>query len=94
MALYAHPWRKSMGLTRGVNLPVSRQARGTQPAAGRPLGSSADVHAPVTLTLQWAKGGGEPWVRVSTYDGVTRTIPGTKALWEVVLIVKGWDRGS
>lgn len=93
MALYAHPWRKSMGLTRGVNLPVGRQARANQPAAGRQLGSAPGVHDDLAVTLRWMRGGGEPWVRITSASGQSRMIPGGRSLWEVILIMRGWDRG-
>lgn len=92
MGLYASQQKKSSPLTRGVNLSVGPKGQTRQPAAGRQLSRSADVHQALPLTIQWVKGGGEPWVRVSVPLQRARMLPGTLALWEAILIIKGWDR--
>jgi hypothetical protein len=43
---------------------------------------------PVTVTIQWV-GGAEPWVRITTAEGVYLR-PGTMPLWQLVLYVNGW----
>jgi hypothetical protein len=90
--LYTDRKKKSTPLTRGVNLSVGRQAQASQPAAGRRNKLLADVHTPVVLTLQWVRGGGEPWMRVQVGQQPAHMMPGTLALFEAILRIKGWDK--
>lgn len=80
-------------------LPSRRVANSRSGPQGSPKGSgeaasglrpvASELRKPVTVTLEW-HGRAEPWVRV-TGPGWDRLVPPTIHVWQLVLLLKGYD---
>lgn len=51
-----------------------------------------DLRHPVTVSLKWCSGA-EPWVAI-TRDRHTVRMPAQLAVWELVLMLHGWEAGT
>jgi hypothetical protein len=65
------------------------------PPRGSTSGASSvkPLRAPETVQLRWITWSAEPWIEVTTASGWKLRIASGRMLWEVLLIIKGWEQG-
>lgn len=83
-----HPPLPSRKVANSRSGPQGSPKKSAAGASGLGL-KAAELRSPVTITLQW-HGRAEPWVRV-TGPGWERLVPPTIHVWQLVLLIKGYD---